>query len=54
MTSFGATKYFLEMLKSVIKLSSNFDLAVHVVTIINYLSALQQYSEVLIPHRACR
>jgi len=38
MTSFGATKYFLDMPKSVRKIFSNFDLAVHVVTLINYLS----------------
>ena len=38
LTSFGATKYFLDMLISVHKTSLNYDLAVHVVKIINYLS----------------
>jgi len=38
MTSQVAAKYFLEMLKYIQKNSFNFDLVVHVVTLINYLS----------------
>jgi len=38
MTLFDTTKYFLEMLKSFHKNSSNSVLEVHVVTLINYLS----------------
>jgi len=38
MTLFGTTKNFLKMPKSFHNISSNFDLEVHVVTLINYLS----------------
>jgi len=41
MTSFGATKYFLKMPKFVHKISSNFELAVHVVTLISDTAAVQ-------------